>query len=87
MSNRRSEAAALGLLSGAAEFRHLAEHQLNGLLHATIGVEIDSPRSGPPQAHRQQDAQFTAPSLLTNGFPRTLPKKIELEFRPSASVS
>ncbi len=64
-------------LAGAAELRHLVEHQPDRLLHAPVRVLLQ-PVAGLDEADRGGDHQLAPPRLGVARRERTLPQQVEL---------
>lgn len=64
-------------LAGTVELRHLVKHKGDALLHATIGILLESV-ADLHETDRGSDDEFTAPGLLIAGRQGALAQKIEL---------
>ena len=51
---------------------------MHGLLHTTVGIDLDLAVVGPAKTDGQSELQLPAACFLSNGFQRTLPQQVPL---------
>src|SRR6266508_1893210 len=67
-------------LANTPQLDQLAKDQLNGLLHALIGILFNLATGVPTETDRQEELQFAAVGLLQDCFPRSLPQEVQLKL-------
>src|SRR2546422_824781 len=53
---------------------------MHGLLHTTIGIDLDFAVGGPSETDWQSELEFPAASFLANRLQRSLPLQVQLEL-------